>query len=300
MLIAKKEEEAQLNQLYGIMEGEDDKIIEDECEGTIQNLKEQIEELKRIIQQKDKQIDEVMKHYSLIFEYTGEVQEWEVPITGIYKLEVYGAQGGSYTYGGIGGKGGYCAGNYQLNAGKKIYVVVGSMPESSSQTGGYNGGGFGGTYSLDSGIGSGGGGATHIATSNKGILSNYKENQEDILIVAGGGGGGMVYKQTFYNGGAGGGITSAQGNAIAGYQASALATQEAGFSFGQGQLKAIDTGGTRGGGRRWLARWIFKFGFTGSGGSGYLNPKLMNAVSTTGGATNGGNGRAIITWVQNS
>ncbi len=41
-------------------------------------------------------------------------------------------------------------------------------------------------------------------------------------------------------------------------------------------------------------------GSTGSGGSGYLNPKLMNAVSTTGGATNGGNGRAMITWVQNS
>ena len=149
VLIAKKEEEAQLNQLYGTMEGEDDKIIGDECEGTIQNLKEQIEELKRIIEQKDKQIDEIMKAYSLIFEYTGEVQEWEVPITGIYKLEVYGAQGGSYTYGGIGGKGGYCAGNYLLNAGQKIYVVVGGMPGSSSQAGGYNGGGFGGIYSSD-------------------------------------------------------------------------------------------------------------------------------------------------------
>lgn len=116
-------------------------------------------------------------------------------------------------------------------------------------------------FILQTGIGSGGGGATHIATSDKGILSNYKENQEDILIVAGGGGGGMVYKQTFYNGGAGGGTTSTQGSAIAGYQASASATQEVGFSFGQGQLKTIDTGGTRGGGRRWLARWIFKFGF---------------------------------------
>ena len=38
--------------------------------------------------------------------------------------------------------------------------------------------------------GGSGGGATHIATTNRGVLSNYQSYKSDILIVAGGGGGG--------------------------------------------------------------------------------------------------------------
>lgn len=163
---------------------------------------------------------------------------------------------GSYWAGGEGGKGGYSVGNCLLEANQIIYIVIGGCP-GYSQQGGYNGGGCAGTFSI--GEGTGGGGATHMAISNHGILPNYKDNKEDILIVAGGGGGGMAASGERYNGGNGGGMTSQTGTAISGYAPSPVATQETGFSFGQGESIKSDTAGVRGGGRRRLARWFWKF-----------------------------------------
>ena len=91
---------------------------------------------------------------------------------GTYDLEVWGAQGGSYS-GSNGGKGGYTKGNYTVTGTTQlIYIVVGGQGTNgnSSNTvkaGGYNGGGQGRYY------GSGGGGATNIAT-RPGKLSSLK------------------------------------------------------------------------------------------------------------------------------
>ena len=191
-----------------------------------------------------------MEGYKEEFAYTGAVQEWTVPATGMYKLEVYGAQGGCYTATtGLGGKGGYSVGTCTLEKEQVLYIVIGGMAGTGSTNGGYNGGGYGGLYGTD-GVGMGGGGATHIATSNKGTIANYSSNIEDLLIVAGGGGGGMYYKAVSYVGGAGGGTSSQAGNPISGYGTSAAATQSSGFAFGQGGATAGSTNGTRGGGRR--------------------------------------------------
>ena len=58
------------------------------------------------------------------FAYTGSSQTFKVPITGTYKLEVWGAQGGgSASY--PGGKGGYSVGTLSLNSGTVLYVYVG-------------------------------------------------------------------------------------------------------------------------------------------------------------------------------
>ena len=46
------------------------------------------------------------------FSYSGGVQTFIVPYTGLYKLEVWGAQGGT-KYSGIGGKGGH-SGGYKI------------------------------------------------------------------------------------------------------------------------------------------------------------------------------------------
>ena len=46
------------------------------------------------------------------FSYTGSAQEWEIPANGIYKLEVWGAEGGSTNY--AAGKGGYACGDYEF------------------------------------------------------------------------------------------------------------------------------------------------------------------------------------------
>ena len=89
------------------------------------------------------------------------MQTFTAPITGNYKLEVWGGQG-MRNYSGIGGKGGYSYGNY--NGGGNLYVCVGRQGDYYSA---YNGG-MGGVS------GQCGGGATHIATSDRGELKNYE------------------------------------------------------------------------------------------------------------------------------
>lgn len=101
------------------------------------------------------------------FEYTGSVQPWSVPVTGTYKLEVWGAQGGG-TYG---GKGGYAVGNITLTAGQILNVYVGGQY-------GYNGGGSAGVGARPA---SPGGGGTDIRLDGTELT--------DRIIVAGGGGG---------------------------------------------------------------------------------------------------------------
>lgn len=74
------------------------------------------------------------------FSYTGNVQSFTVPTTGIYKLEVWGAQGGgvsgdfpdnqtSYS----GGTGGYVVGYKVLTAGDILYICIGSKPSNTTK-----------------------------------------------------------------------------------------------------------------------------------------------------------------------
>ena len=125
------------------------------------------------------------------FPYTGSVQEHTLP-AGEYKLEVWGAEGGSGTDGtstaSVGGKGGYSVGTINLNSSTKLYVYAGgkgSIPSASvSGGGGFNGGGNGYTgssYTSTKYLGAGGGGASDIRIGTDNLY--YR------VIVAGGGGG---------------------------------------------------------------------------------------------------------------
>ena len=148
-------------------------------------------------------------------EYTQTITE-----TGTYKLEVWGAQGGSVNNADIGGYGGYSVGEIRLTKNTKIYINVGGQgtyvnsQSYSEASGGYNGGGKGisayewGTISSGSG-----GGATHIALDS-GELSTLSAHATDgrILIVAGGGGGSAYYGSTLHgSGGSGGGKVGENG-----------------------------------------------------------------------------------------
>lgn len=132
------------------------------------------------------------------YSYTGSYQEVVLP-AGQYKLQVWGAQGGSNgtnsTYGitaQAGGKGGYSEGIITLSTKTTVRVYVGG--QGSSYAGGFNGGGStSGTSQYNSGgtLGyskmGGGGGATDIRLNDGALLSR--------MIVAGGGSGGaMCYK----------------------------------------------------------------------------------------------------------
>lgn len=251
------------------------------------------------------------------FSYKGSVEEYVVPYTGTYLLEVWGAGGGKYTgtNNPDGGQGGYVYGKINLTAGTKLYVCVGGKGGGNNGntkgTGGYNGGADGGPGNTWNG-GAGGGGATHIAmTTDRGVLKNYKNNSSEILIVAGGAGGAS------YNcfGGTGGGNETgglngesgeineqkSTGVALSSSDAAYVAggTPTSGYAFGEGQTGIQGSGssstnsdaygwqrGTGGGGGGYYGGYAHqrkgtytKSNASGGGGSGYI--KTSSFVSGT-------------------
>ena len=134
------------------------------------------------------------------FDYTGTQETLTIPLTGNYKLEVWGAQGGNSAESNTGGYGGYSVGTVKLKKNDILYITVGGGGNAS--TPGYNGGG-----SKSNNTSNYGGGATHIATK-EGLLSALSDSVNKILIVAGGGGGTDTWRSNAYGGHAGGFIGS--------------------------------------------------------------------------------------------
>ena len=231
---------------------------------------------------------------SVEFDYTGDVQEYVAPITGIYKLDVYGAGGANAKYG---GKGGYSSGYTVLQKGEKVYVVVGGHGKTNDSalkpkdTPGYNGGG-----NANYGSHGGGGGATHIAKETGTLAELGVENISQILIVAGGGGG-YAYDNgddASYKGGNGGGESGS--NSARGDKGG---TQTSGAGFGQG-----GTGKAGGGGGLYGGEGGSDNGHPGGGGSGYIggvtsytdgNGILHEASTTVGVGARYADGKAVIT-----
>ena len=206
------------------------------------------------------------------FDYTGRVQEVEVPAGADYAiLEVWGAQGGYSLENGVpsgqGGKGGYSYGYYVPSVGQTLYVVVGGKGtdgiERQDSPGGYNGGGMGTWDNNDNETSGGGGGATHIATST-GVLSSLSGNSSAVLIVAGGGGGASWDTNGGYGGGAAAGSGAGSGTSISG-------------AFGYGADATGHTGngdgvGGGGGGYQGGRAYDCKSGSSNAeGGTGYIN-----------------------------
>ena len=221
------------------------------------------------------------------FDYTGEEQIFTVPVTGTYKLETWGAQGGVKISGGSSttGYGGYSVGNINFSKGDIIYINVGGegLITSSSSTklnGGYNGGGMGYSYK-DSRGGASGGGATHIANTS-GLLSTLSSKVFNILIVSGGGGGSDQCCDGYSKvAGSGGGYMGAEGNygntiGYGGTQSTGGYPSETGFkgTFGQGgNCDSYDCAG--GGGGFYGGGAVIGGGGYGSGGSGYIGNSLL-------------------------
>jgi len=251
------------------------------------------------------------------YSYTNGVQTFTAQYTGTYTLEVWGAQGGtagSYA----GGKGGYSSGNIYLTAGTKLYIYVGgkgvSGHPSSKRSGGYNGGGSVSSSSDNPGnrTVASGGGATHIATVDRGVLKNYASYTSEVLIVAGGGGGGYVHSTSghYGPGGTGGGSTGGHASNIgpnsgcygkggtqsAGGKNSCNSTNAG--SFGQGGSVGDPSHGSAGGGG-WYGGGGSRGDRSGSGnsggggGSGYTGG-VTNATTSNG--SRPGHGAARITF----
>ena len=104
---------------------------------------------------------------------SGSIQNWTVPKDGIYRITAYGAQGGAGTRDGIGGLGAKMSGDFELEEGQVIEILVGQEGEGgSSQEIGGGGGSF--------------------------VVRENASSEDDILIIAGGGGGYAVGSGTTY------------------------------------------------------------------------------------------------------
>ena len=191
-------------------------------------------------------------HYDFNFIGTGET--FIAPYTGNYKIELWGAQGGSSLLdGGIrdisnlssicladgtgkcaGGYGSYTSGDIYLNKNEKLYIYVGGKGttgiEKQLAPGGYNGGGSGTHDNSDNEANGAGGGATDVRLVS-GLWNDAASLNSRIMVAAGGGGASDTY-----SGLAGGGIVNSN-TTILNRTASKFieVNQTSGYKFGIGQ-----------------------------------------------------------------
>jgi hypothetical protein len=226
-----------------------------------------------------------------VFEYTGSVQEYVVPIgVDSIKVELFGAGGG---YGSwekqriedkyAPGKGGRLKVVYKVTSGEKIYIFVGGQGDNATDflqgKGGYNGGADGrNTGNYGPYCGGGGGGATDIRIGGSGLANR-------VLVAGGGGGAGSNFPDGADYGGDGGGLIGHNGwagdvltDGTKGLLVNTLGEQvgsDHGISVGIG---ATQTAGGEGG--QWPSYLKAEAGNLGKGGTA--------ADSTSGGGGGGG------------
>ena len=188
----------------------------------------------------------------LNYDYTGAVQSVILP-KGVYKLEVWGAQGGYRSSSSYGGKGGYSVGTITLTSETNIFVYVGGSGNTGKTAGGFNGGGRKYSYY-------GGGGASDIRIGQDSLYAR-------VIVAGGGGSDGASNKTGMYGGGTTGGSTTASygtggyggtqtGVSSSSWQTTTQSTSTtsqsgayAGFGFGgNGIYRSSGYGGAGGGG----------------------------------------------------
>ena len=213
------------------------------------------------------EICKLLESYTFEYSYIGKVQEFTAFCAGKYKIELWGARGGSallddrltnsYAYGA------YTAGNIHLEAGTKFYIYVGGAGNNGRHgvsTGGWNGGGNGSSDDTDDSgteAGGAGGGATDIRFVD-GEWNNFDSLKSRIMVAGGGGGGSFNYAV----GPAGGLIAPTLFGATIG------GSQTSGYAFGYGQA---GIGVAAGDG-------------VGGGGGGYYGGTARNANGQSSGA----------------
>ena len=113
---------------------------------------------------------EVFDYKSFSESVTSSNTSWNVPISGTYKITVYGAQGGAGDAGDHPGcRGAKVWGTFDLTRGDSLNILIGAKGKNGVRSGDYYYGGFGG-------------GASAV-----------KKSDGTLLLVAGGGGGGGYY-----------------------------------------------------------------------------------------------------------
>ena len=231
------------------------------------------------------------------FDYTGAEQTFIAPVSGTYKLETWGAQGGDAKNNYYGGYGGYSTGIIFLSNKQNIYINTGGAGykdddynKSTLALGGYNGGGNG--CGWNDKLATSGGGATHIAIKS-GLLISLEPYKDNILMVSGGGGGSGFQNSKLGGGkgGSGGGYIGNTGSTDKDYNELYInngATQNSGgnykkyvdytfyySAFGLGGGAMLDNGNSSGGGGGYYGGGGGNLFMGAGGGSGYIGNHLL-------------------------
>ena len=232
------------------------------------------------------------------------IQYWIVPESGNYRIESFGAQGGT-GQGYTGGLGAMMGGYVSVTEGETLKILIGQQGGNSSS---YKaGGGGGGSFVTDAnnnplviaGGGGGGGGNSNPGTGNPGLITSSGGNSNNYTggsagsggggTSGSGGGGGLLTNgsnaytsggSSFMNGGAGsaGGVCAAGG----GY---------GGFGGGSGG-EWCEQGATGAGGGYSGGAGTESYGVAGGGGS-YNSGTSQDNES----GVNSGHGRVVITFI---
>ena len=215
---------------------------------------------------------------ALTFDFTGAETTWVAPVSGVYDITAYGAQGGALRYP-IGGLGAEAGGDVFLTAGTTLTLLVGGKPPE--------GGGGGGSFVFGAGAttlvaaGGGGGGGFYYGDGGPGLATTAGGPGGGIIHDGGAGGvdgnggaGGAATGASGYWGGGGAGVLSGGGSA---YGAPSV------DSHGKGVLPPLN-GGFGGGGGAGLNGGGGGGGFSGGGGGSGGDE----------GVTNGGGGGSYL------
>ena len=200
---------------------------------------------------------------------SGGVQTWTVPFTGNYRFEAYGAKGGCN-----GGNGARMRGDFQLDKGTELKIIVGHQGLCAPASVGNGGGGGSFVVKADNTpliIAAGGGGTGHNSSYPNHSVSTGKtgtSGSAGLLGQAGAGGtNGNGGKESYTtgngtpNGAGGGGLLTNGGSA---------GSANGGKSFLNGGQGGDSTGGYGGGGG--TNHFVYGCGSSphgGSGGGGY-------------------------------
>jgi len=235
------------------------------------------------------------------------VQTFTAPLATSYKIECWGAQGGTGISGinfyQPGGKGGYVSGFIFLGKSVNLYLYLGGhaakprLNESGrtyeKAAGGWNGGGAGDyDHSDDEGAG-GGGGATDIRLNN-GEWNSFNSLKSRIMVAGAGGGSGPWRGD---DGGCGGGLSGIPSSQeiIRGYTVTP-GGQTTGYKFGIGEdgvhkfTNCNNGGGGSGyyGGCEYKGELIYRSNgslhedYIGAGGSSYISGYVgCDAISSS-------------------
>ncbi len=172
------------------------------------------------------------------FDYTGGEQTFTAPVSGTYKVELWGAQGGSDYSDVKASLGGYVSGKITLESHSDLYIYVGESPSygsmscyDSNPNSAFNSSHFGSCAV--------GGGGTDVRIISGNDWDDFDSLKSRIMVASGGGGG--IYSG---NGGAGGGLIGYAGigfNSTVKYAVGDGGTQKSSY-FGK-SLRATTIGG---------------------------------------------------------